>query len=911
MDPDVSLQHLARLSEKNTKDFIRAIQNDMIASPNIFEPPFGKKKSTYTDWFASGKPLKIIENIMRDSVLPYYANTHTHSTSTARYTSASVANSRKTISRCMNAQTTVGHPHEATVLFCGDGSTSAIAKIRNLFKLDDIGYWVRKASSEIGETKNNPSSSLPPSVSPHASVPYQTSYDHLPEQYRPVVFISIQEHHSNLLPWRESCAEVVVIGETGEHQIDLNQLEHLLHIYRERPLKIGSFSAGSNITGVLNDTVAIAEILHKYDAFAFFDYAGVGAYTTVDMNPRPSDKFVSMRDSKAYKDGVFLSPHKMIGGPGSTGILVARLEIFSWAERNSSSDKNEIVPSCPAGGTVDIVNSTKHKYSKSVIAREESGTPNILGTIRAGLVIRLQEIMDPKLILAKEYKLAAYIYQRLLKNECFKILGTPMLNRVAVFSTMITIPALSTPERPMQIHYSLLSTIMNDFFGIEMRGGCMCAGPYFSSLSKMSQEKEAEFWELLVGSDDKDNGGPRSKNMHQRDMASPAFRLGFVRFSFPYFAREKDVEFVLHSLEWVAKYGYLLIPLYKLDSESGMWSVRQAVRRAVCQDIGLHKLNSDSRSDYVSIASGCIQSLHRLFKHQTKITTMHQALREPFVIHENSNKFMSPPHVTVEPSESHPSSTVFSTVNQARKNLLEASLLSNPSTSSISTVQYNGTSMLQPDCDPKHQSSTELSSTSLPDQSHMTNVDPSHSLPSRPTSRHPSAASLLDQSNTYQSCDLPDDQCLQNTDIVVSSDISSSVYTVPQSSGVPTTEYLHNAPNIDTLSGRNSPSLLSVRRLRTELFSRRTPSFSSRFKDSADGAAAIASPPTSSAEGISPIIAAALKELSNDSLEMEMCEVENSALAAKMRWFAIPYDVAQVYTGHGKQGSYTQFLPKP
>jgi selenocysteine lyase/cysteine desulfurase len=201
----------------------------------------------------------------------------------------------------------------------------------------------------------------------------------------------------------------------------------------------------------------------------------------------------------AYKDGVFLSPHKMVGGPGCSGVLAARLELFSWADRNSSTTINEIIPSCPAGGTVDFVSKDRHKYVKSVLSREEAGTPNILATIRTGLVLRLQEIMDPRAILAKEYRLAASIYERLARHGCIEILGTPTLDRVAVFSAMVTIPVHSTLQRPLQIHYSLLSMMMNDFFGIEMRGGCMCAGPYGSKLLGFGPEKVAVCsWEMMT-----------------------------------------------------------------------------------------------------------------------------------------------------------------------------------------------------------------------------------------------------------------------------------------------------------------------------------------------------------------------------------------------------------------------------
>lgn len=341
------------------------------------------------------------------------------------------------------------------------------------------------------------------------------------------------------------------------------------------------------------------------------------------MNPRPSDPSINMSDSLAYKDGVFLSPHKLVGGPGSSGILAARVEVFSWASTHSplsSSDKNEHVPTGPGGGTVDMVLDGRHKYINNVLAREEAGTPNILATIRAGLVFHLQEIMNPSTILAKEYKLSSAIYQRLLKQPNISILGTPELNRVAVFCAMIHIPRLSTQKRPLQIHYSLVSMIMNDFFGIEMRGGCMCAGPYASQLLKFDQAKEDKFWDLLMGNTlSKAPSSSNNSNLHKQDLVNQSLKPGFVRFSFPYFAREKDVEFVLQSLEWVAEFGYLLIPFYQVDAQSGKWSLRPSVYRAVCEGISAKRLNNGSRDDYIPIATACIYGLYRLFSCQAQL----------------------------------------------------------------------------------------------------------------------------------------------------------------------------------------------------------------------------------------------------------------------------------------------------
>ncbi|KAG0043974.1 hypothetical protein BGZ83_010799 [Gryganskiella cystojenkinii] len=251
MDPQTELSDWRSKRQRHPSVLVRELQKDIIASTLIADPTFGNKKSIYTDFFASSKPLRRIETIMMEKVLPYYANTHTSTTSTSKCTSASVKRARETVARCTNAIQTPGHEHQTAVIFSGDGSTSAINKIRNVFRLGDEAYWIRR----IPNDENSASAAAaadrnPPSTSKSLSA-----------AHRPVVFISIQEHHSNLLPWRESCADVVVIPENvTTSTIDLIFLEKQLILYQHRPLKIGSFSAGSNLTGVLdtilsNDTI--------------------------------------------------------------------------------------------------------------------------------------------------------------------------------------------------------------------------------------------------------------------------------------------------------------------------------------------------------------------------------------------------------------------------------------------------------------------------------------------------------------------------------------------------------------------------------------------------------------------------------------------------------------------------------
>src|SRR5207302_8073480 len=158
---------------------------------------------------------------------------------------------------------------------------------------------------------------------------------HVPPNRRPVVLVGPYEHHSNELPWLESVADVVEIGLDEQGRISIEDLTQQLAAYAARPLKIGSFSAASNVTGIISDVSAIARELHRAGAYAFFDYAAAGPYAPIDMHPREPD---------ARLDAIFLSMHKFIGGPQGSGILIANKELF-----------RSLVPERPGGGTVDYV----------------------------------------------------------------------------------------------------------------------------------------------------------------------------------------------------------------------------------------------------------------------------------------------------------------------------------------------------------------------------------------------------------------------------------------------------------------------------------------------------------------------------------------------------------------------------
>ncbi|MEM9608964.1 MAG: aminotransferase class V-fold PLP-dependent enzyme [Actinomycetota bacterium] len=322
---------------RDVERLIETIRSSVIGADEMVEGPFGARPVVYADYTASGRALTFIEDHLRDVVLPLYANTHTESSGTGLQTTRFREEARRIIAEC------VGATDQHAVLFCGTGSTGAIAKL--------IGVLGIRIPSALEDRH-------------HLS-------DHIAADERPVVFVGPYEHHSNELPWRESIADVVTIREDVDGRVDLAHLESELDRYRDRPQLIGSFSAASNVTGILTDTTAVSALLHRFGALAVWDYAAAAPYVGIDMGDPD--------DGPGYFDAVVISTHKFIGGPGTPGLLVARRDLF-----------DNRVPETPGGGTVAYVNDAEHVYLDDIEHREEGGTPDIVGAIRAGLVFQLK-----------------------------------------------------------------------------------------------------------------------------------------------------------------------------------------------------------------------------------------------------------------------------------------------------------------------------------------------------------------------------------------------------------------------------------------------------------------------------------------------------------------------------------------
>ncbi|HET8684571.1 MAG TPA: aminotransferase class V-fold PLP-dependent enzyme, partial [Micromonosporaceae bacterium] len=322
-----------------TSPLLERIRAGVIGDGEVLDGPYGPRRVTYADYTASGRSLDFVEDFIREQVLPCYANTHTESSGTGRQTTWLREDARRMI---LDA---VGGTDEHAVIFCGSGATAAVNKIVGILELR-----------------------LPSGLADRFGL-----LGHIPRWQRPVVFVGPYEHHSNELPWRESIADVVVIGEDADGHVDLAVLERQLVAHAGRPLRIGSFSAASNVTGILADTDRIAALLHRHDALSLWDYAAAGPYVPIRMAE-------SAPGADDHKDAIFLSPHKLIGGPQTPGVLVLRRNLV----RNR-------VPTVPGGGTVAFVDPIGHRYLDDPVAREEGGTPAIVESIRAGLVFAVKQ----------------------------------------------------------------------------------------------------------------------------------------------------------------------------------------------------------------------------------------------------------------------------------------------------------------------------------------------------------------------------------------------------------------------------------------------------------------------------------------------------------------------------------------
>jgi selenocysteine lyase/cysteine desulfurase len=461
----------------NLERYFKPFRENIIGINQDFESPYGIKKIVYADWTASGRLYGPIEKMITETIAPFVGNTHTETTVTGSSMTAAYHKAKHLIKKHVNA-------YESDILISSNsGMTGVVNKFQRILGLKLHEKFANKLE--------------------------------IPTEERPVVFVTHMEHHSNQTSWLETIAEVRIIEADEDGLVNLNHLDTLLNEYKDRQVKIAAVTSCSNVTGIFTPYHDIAEKMHKAGGFCFVDFACAAPYIKINM--RPENKLQQL-------DAVYFSPHKFLGGPSSTGILIFDPSLYT----------NKI-PDNPGGGTVDWTNPWgEHKYYDEVEAREDGGTPAFIQTIRVALCCKLKEDMGIDKMMQREKEIVKIVWPGLKKVNRLHLLADEISERLCVFSFYIE-----------DLHYNLGVKILNDRFGVQVRGGCSCAGTYGHYLLHVSQEKSNSITNMI-------NLGDLSN------------KPGWIRLSIHPVMTDEEINFILdaiyqlsvHHEEWTEEYAY-------------------------------------------------------------------------------------------------------------------------------------------------------------------------------------------------------------------------------------------------------------------------------------------------------------------------------------------------------------------
>ena len=482
---------LTRPKPSVLEDYFSRFRENIIGQEQTFKSPNGIKRIVYADWTASGRLYRPIEDRLLNEFAPFVANTHTETNVCGTSMTLAYHKARKIIKQHVNAA-----PTDCLISY-GSGMTGVINKFQRILGL---------------------------------KIPEKRRKDFIINALdRPVVFVTHMEHHSNQTSWIETICDVEVIAPNTEGLIDLNSLAVLLEKYKNRPLKIAAVTACSNVTGIQTPYHEMAAMMHRAGGLCFVDFACSAPYVEIDMHPP--------QYPDGFLDAIYFSPHKFLGGPGTTGILIFNTQLY-----------DNKVPDNPGGGTVKWTNPwQEHEFIENIEDREDGGTPPFLQTIKIALCVRLKEEMGIQNMLNREEELLSLIFNRLHNIKGIHVLASEQTHRLGVVSFYIE-----------NIHFNLGVKLLNDRFGIQVRGGCSCAGTYGHYLLEV----------------DKNVSNILTAQISQGDLTN---KPGWIRMSFHPTMTNEEVAYIGDALESLVENHVAWSKDYKYDVRTNEFTHRDFV----------------------------------------------------------------------------------------------------------------------------------------------------------------------------------------------------------------------------------------------------------------------------------------------------------------------------------------------
>ncbi|WP_423809635.1 aminotransferase class V-fold PLP-dependent enzyme [Polaribacter vadi] len=467
--------------------FFSQFKKNTVGINQTFNSPYGEQKLMYTDWVASGRLYTPIEETLQKKIGPMIANTHSFSSETGKMSTYAYKYARQIIKEHVNSN------KNDVLVTAGTGMTGVVSRLQRIMGI----RWPDVFKDKIT----------------------------IPEQERPVVFITHMEHHSNQVSWMETIADVVILECDEQKLINTGKLVEALEKYKKRPLKIGAFTACSNVTGIITPYYELAKIMHQHNGYCFIDFAASAPYVAIDMHPK---------DHEERLDAIFFSPHKFLGGPGTCGVLVFTKELY-----NTKS------PDVPGGGNVKWTNPWgDYAYFDDIETKEDGGTPGFLQVIRVALAIKLKEKMGITKMAEREAALLKLCFDQLKKIKGVYILGDNSEKRIGCVSFGIE-----------NIHYNLIVRLLNDRFGIQVRGGWSCASTYSHYLFDLNR----------------DTSKITTDNIDQKNLT---IKPGWVRLSLHPTTTNKEVLFICDAIKELKKNIDLWSKDYKYNKENNEYEYK-------------------------------------------------------------------------------------------------------------------------------------------------------------------------------------------------------------------------------------------------------------------------------------------------------------------------------------------------